>query len=136
MTPKPAIEVSPKAPAFNDDRMEAIMGRLLQVGVLLSSTTVFVGGVLYLRERASVPVSYRTFSGESGSLRHIAQLGHGIAYGDPAAIIQLGVLLLIATPIARVIFAAVAFAIERDRLYLAISLGVLTVLLVSLIKVN
>lgn len=121
---------------FNDERMEAIMGRLLQVGVLLASATVLVGGVLYLRERASIPVSYRTFSGEAGALRHIAQLGHGIAHGDPASIIQLGVLLLIGTPIARVIFAAIAFAIERDRLYLAISLGVLTVLLVSLLHIS
>ena len=121
---------------FDDDRMEAIMGRLLQVGVLLASTTVLVGGVLYLRERASVPVSYRTFSGEAGALRHLSQLAQGIARGDPAAIIQLGVLLLIATPIARVIFATIAFAIERDGLYLAISLGVLAVLLVSLLHIN
>ena len=121
---------------FNDDRMEAIMGRLLQVGVLLASATVLVGGVLYLRERASVPVSYRRFSGEAGALRHLSRLAHGIAHGDPAAIIQLGVLLLIGTPIARVIFAVIAFAIERDRLYLAISLGVLTILLVSFLRIN
>jgi uncharacterized membrane protein len=58
-------------------------------------------------------------------------MGHGIATGDPATIIQLGILLLIATPVARVVFALVAFAIEHDRLYVAVSLTVLAVLLFS-----
>jgi uncharacterized membrane protein len=58
-------------------------------------------------------------------------MGQGIATGDPATIIQLGILLLIATPVARVAFALVAFAIERDRLYVAVSLIVLAVLLFS-----
>jgi len=58
-------------------------------------------------------------------------MGHGLATGDPATIIQLGVLLLIATPVARVAFALVAFAIERDKLYVTVSLTVLVVLLIS-----
>jgi len=58
-------------------------------------------------------------------------MGHGIATGDPATIIQLGILLLIATPVARVAFALIAFAIERDKLYVAVSLTVLSVLLLS-----
>ncbi len=49
--------------------------------------------------------------------------------GDPAAIIQLAVLLLIATPVARVVFALIAFGIERDKLYVAVSALVLAVLL-------
>jgi uncharacterized membrane protein len=56
--------------------------------------------------------------------------------GDAAAIVQLGVLLLIATPIARVIFAAIGFAVERDRLYVAISLAVLAVLIFGLLHVS
>jgi len=55
-----------------------------------------------------------------------------IGQGDPAAIIQVGVLLLIATPVARVVFAAVAFTMQRDRLYVGISVAVLTILLVGL----
>ena len=58
-------------------------------------------------------------------------MGHGLATADPATIIQFGVMLLIATPVARVAFALVAFAIERDRLYVAVSLIVLAVLLFS-----
>jgi Predicted membrane protein len=53
--------------------------------------------------------------------------------GDPTAVIQLGAILLIATPIARVVFAVVGFALERDRFYVVVSLTVLAVLLASLI---
>lgn len=121
-----------EAGGFNDSRMEAIMGRLLQIGVLLASAVVFIGGVLYVRAHSDIPVNHRTFTSEPANLRHPAQLFGLVATGDGAAIIQLGILLLIATPIARVIFAVIGFAIERDRLYVLISLIVLAVLMVGL----
>jgi uncharacterized membrane protein len=76
-------------------------------------------------------VNYKVFVSEPSAFRTVGALLHDIATGDSAAIIQLGVLLLIATPIARVAFAAVGFALERDRLYLAISVVILAVLLVG-----
>jgi uncharacterized membrane protein len=48
------------------------------------------------------------------------------------SIIQFGLLLLIATPVARVLISAVAFALQRDRTYVLITLAVLGVLLLSL----
>lgn len=48
------------------------------------------------------------------------------------AIIQLGLLLLVATPIARVVFSAFAFFAEGDYLYVGITLLVLAVLMFSL----
>jgi uncharacterized membrane protein len=66
-------------------------------------------------------------------LRHPLALLQGIAHGDAPAIVSAGILLLVATPICRVIFAAIAFAIERDRLYVAISLTVLAVLLLGML---
>jgi uncharacterized membrane protein len=127
-------ETASAAPAkgFDDRRMETIMGRLLQAGVLLASAVVLVGGFLYLREHSSKPVDYRTFSGEAADLRYPIRLLRLLATGDAAAIVQLGVLLLIATPVARVVFAVIGFAIERDRLYLCISLIVLAVLMFGL----
>jgi uncharacterized membrane protein len=118
---------------FNDSRMEAMMGRLLQIGVLFASAVVLVGGVLYVHAHSTNPVKYRAFTREPANLRHPAQLFGLVATGDGAAIIQLGILLLIATPIARVIFAVIGFAIERDRLYVLISLIVLAVLMVGLL---
>jgi uncharacterized membrane protein len=125
--------MNPKtAPGFNDQRMETIMGRLLQAGVLLASATVLLGGVLYLRTNSGHSANYRTFTSEPDDLRHPLQLLHLLATGNPAAILQLGILFLIATPIARVVFAVIGFAIERDRLYLAVSLLVFAVLLFGL----
>ena len=118
---------------FDDNKMEAMMGRLLQIGVLLASAVVFVGGVLYVHAHSATPVDYRAFTSEPASLRHPAKLFQLVASGDSAAIIQLGILLLIATPIARVVFAVIGFAIERDRLYVLISLIVLAVLMVGLL---
>ncbi len=51
---------------------------------------------------------------------------------EPRSVIQLGLLLLIATPIARVAFSVVAFAVQRDRVYVGLSAVVLAVLLWSL----
>jgi len=124
----------PGANNFNDARMEAIMGRLLQVGVLLAASVVLAGGAMFLRAQAGDPASYRTFVAHRLELRHPASLLGGLLRGDASSVIELGILLLIATPICRVIFAVVGFAIERDRLYVAISLTVLAVLLFGMLR--
>jgi len=120
--------------AMNDARMEIIMGRLLQAGVLLAASVVLVGGVMYVMARAGEGVSYRVFTARPIALRHPAALLDGVARGDASAILDLGILLLVATPICRVIFAVIAFAMERDRLYVAISLTVLAVLLFGMLR--
>ena len=118
-----------------DSRIENMMGRLLQVGVLLASAVVLIGGLLFLNAHAGAAKDYRTFTGESASLRHPSELFRLLLTGDATAIVQLGVFLLIATPIARVVFAAIGFAVERDRLYVAISLAVLAVLIFGVLHV-
>jgi uncharacterized membrane protein len=119
---------------FDDRRMEVIMGRLLQVGVLLASFVMLVGGVLYTRTHHAEAPNYRVFSSEPQNLRHLGGVISGIRTGEPAAIIQLAVILLIATPVARVVFALIGFAIERDKLYILVSSVVLLVLLFGFIR--
>ena len=118
---------------FDDRRMEVIMGRLLQVGVLLASFVMVAGGALYIRSHAGETPNYRVFSSEPQRLRHFSGVLEGIETGDPAALIQLAVLLLIATPVCRVIFGVVGFALLRDKLYTVISLIVLGVLVFSFV---
>lgn len=52
---------------------------------------------------------------------------------EPAAIAQLGLVTLLATPVARVAASVVGFALEGDRLYAAITTGVLVILLISIL---
>jgi uncharacterized membrane protein len=121
---------------FDDRRMEIVMGRLLQVGVMLSSLVMAIGGGLYTRAHHGEMPDYRVFSSEPQRLRHLGGIVAGIKVGDPAAFIQLAVLLLIATPVARVLFALIAFAIERDKLYIVVSAMVLAVLLYGFFRSN
>ncbi len=114
---------------LTDQRMEVMMGRLLQAGVLLASAVVLTGGLLYLHANAGHVADFGSFNGEPADLRHLTELLHLLVRGNPAAIIQFGILLLIATPIARVLFAVVGFAMEQDRLYVAVSLIVFAVLM-------
>jgi uncharacterized membrane protein len=121
---------------FDDRRMEVIMGRLLQCGVLLASFVMLAGGLLYTRAHHGETPNYRVFSSEPQRLRHLDGIIGGIKVVDPAAFIQLAVLLLIATPVARVVFALIAFAIERDKLYIVVSAVVLAVLLYGFFHSN
>jgi len=100
--------------------------------VLLSALVVWSGAVIYLIRHRHDPADYRVFHGEPTDLRHI----HGILHDSIAlhgrGIIQLGLLLLIATPIARVAFSVFGFAEERDWMYVGFTLIVLLILLYSL----
>jgi uncharacterized membrane protein len=123
-----------RAGRFDDARMEIIMGRLLQVGVLLAASVVLVGGVMYVFAHAGEAANYRIFVAHPAGVRRLPALAAGIVRGDASAVIQLGILLLVATPICRVIFAVIGFTLERDRLYVAVSLVVLAVLLFGMLR--
>jgi uncharacterized membrane protein len=118
---------------WDDQRIEIIIGNLLRGGVLLSASVVALGGVIYLVRHGHAIASYRAFHGDASPLRSVGGIVHGLMHGSAGAIIQLGLLLLIGTPIARVVFSALAFARERDYLYVAFTLTVLAVLLYSLL---
>jgi uncharacterized membrane protein len=120
--------------SWNDQRIETIIGNLLRAGVILAAAVVFAGGILYLVRHGHETVSYSTFHGEPEALKSIVGVFHGVMALQARAIIQLGLLLLIATPIARVVFSAVAFALEHDYLYVCITLVVLAILLYSLLS--
>jgi len=118
---------------MNDKRLETIIGRLLQVGVFLAAATVLAGGVLYLVEGNSGRVNFRDFTPGGPDLRSLAGIVNSAVHLHSLGLMQLGLLLLIATPVARVAMAVVGFALEHDRLYTVVSLIVLAVLAASLI---
>ncbi|MGB9103684.1 MAG: DUF1634 domain-containing protein [Terriglobales bacterium] len=119
---------------WTDDRLEIVIGNLLRIGVTIAAVVVLAGGILYLAKHGSLPVDYGSFHGEPRELRSISGIIRAAPSGNPRAIIQLGLLLLIATPVARVIFSAFGFLRERDYRYVLITLIVLGVLLYSILK--
>ena len=129
-----AAETDTSTGAWSDERLEIIIGNLLRIGVAASAAVVLAGGVLYLLKYGGETVDYRTFRGEPENLRSLSGIVHAAAAGHPAGIIQAGLLLLIATPIARVIFSAFGFVKERVYRYVFITLIVLGVLLYSILK--
>lgn len=117
---------------MTDQRMDQLIGGLLRGGVLLSAAVTLAGGVWHFAQNGTALPDYRIFHGEPAELRSVIGVLHGIAQGHSAALIQFGLLLLIATPVARVVLCVVAFAAEGDRTYVAITLIVLAVLVASL----
>jgi len=123
-----------------DVQIEQFLGNLLRAGVVLAASVVLTGGVLYLarhggerwNSRDFDPPDLRHFEGEPADLRSPVGVITDAIKLTSRGLIQLGLLLLIATPVARVFFSAVAFAWERDYLYVMLTLIVLTVLLGSL----
>ena len=115
-----------------EKRMDAVMGRLLQAGVTLAAMVVFAGGVLYLARHAMPTLDYKHFSGEPEAYRTLRGIWADAMAGHGRGWIQLGLLVLIATPVARVVFSVLAFLRQRDWVYVAVTLIVLGLLCYSL----
>jgi uncharacterized membrane protein len=120
-------------PSWTDQRIENILGNLLRAGVLLSALVVSIGGVIYLLRHGHSPMEFRVFRGEPADLRDVRGIIRDTLALRGRGIIQLGLLLLIATPVARVAFSIFGFAEERDRMYVVFTVIVFSILLYSLI---
>jgi uncharacterized membrane protein len=113
--------------------MDEIIGNLLRFGVMLSALIVLFGAVIYLLRHGHAPTEYRVFRGEPAGLRSVRGILREALALRGRGIIQLGLLFLIATPVARVAFSIFGFAEEKDRMYVVVASIVLLVLLYSLI---
>jgi uncharacterized membrane protein len=120
-----------KTPKISDAGIERMVSVVLRSGVLISALVVLAGGVYYLVRHGDEIADYRTFRGQPSIDRIVPQIVQGAIELRASSIIQAGILLLIATPIARVAFSLIGFALERDGKYVAITAIVLAVLLYS-----
>jgi uncharacterized membrane protein len=120
-------------PKLTDFDIERMVGVLLRAGVFIAGAVVLYGGILFLIRHGGEPVHVGKFVGEPAIDRYALQIMKGAVSGRARSIIQLGILLLIGTPIARVALSLFGFLVERDRKYVVITAIVLAVLLYSLI---
>ncbi|HEV2616310.1 MAG TPA: DUF1634 domain-containing protein [Candidatus Acidoferrales bacterium] len=118
---------------WNDERMDRIISVLLRTGVILSSIVVLIGGIWYLAESWRLAPDYHTFRGEPSNLNGLRGIAKGLFSWRGRNWIQFGLVMLVATPLARVAFSVFAFFKERDWLYVALTLLVLSVLMFSFI---
>jgi len=119
--------------AQTDKRIDQLMGLLLRSGVILAASIVLAGGVIYLVRYPFPPINYHVFQGEPQNLRTVSGVFSEAKAFHGRGLIQLGLLVLIATPIARVTFSVFAFFYERDWKYVVFTLIVLGLLLYSLL---
>jgi uncharacterized membrane protein len=116
-----------------DQKMDAIMGILLRSGVISAAVIVLIGGILFLMRHKTPVTDYHIFSGEPSDLRTISGIFADVKAFRARGLIQLGLLVLIATPVARVIFSLFAFMYQKDWKYVVFTAIVLGLLLYSLL---
>ena len=115
-----------------DRDVEKIVGKLLRFGVITASLVVLAGGLLFLVQYGKeARPDYHIFKGEENSYITFEGIFMGLFTFKPMAIIQFGVLLLIITPIMRILFSLFAFILEKDKMYVVITLIVLAIILGS-----
>ncbi len=112
-------------PTFSERRFEQFIGNLLRVGVFLASTLVLIGGIFYLINHGGETVNYQFFRGEPTEFRSPPEVATSVLLGRRRGLIQLGLLLLIATPVIRVACSLLAFVRQQDYTYAIITLIVL-----------
>jgi uncharacterized membrane protein len=117
-----------------DHDLDLSVAAMLRIGVTLAAIVVLAGGILSLRHPHTTPADYSHFNPGTESLRTLTGIVRGTLHLDPQSIIQLGLVLLIATPVARVILCIIGFARQRSALYVTISSIVLAILLYSLTR--
>lgn len=129
---------TPRAPheatgRWSDHAVEQLVGRLLQVGVAVAAAIVVVGGAALLARHGHATADFERFHAGPSELRSVGGIVRGALALDSRAVVQLGLVVLIATPVARVALTLVAFVLQRDRIYTAITSLVLALLLYGLL---
>ena len=123
--------LDPRA-GWSDDQADARLSRVLQVGVVVAAAIVALGGILFLASAGRSAPDLGAFRGEPEGFRHVRGIVNAARTGSGLGVIQLGLLVLMATPVARVAFSLFAFVRQRDWAYVAITTLVLALLTASM----
>lgn len=123
---KPEVMVKPGEAEAN---VYADVYKVLITGMLISTTLFAVGIVLALLHPRSVPLT----PDWARRYYHWNVIAAGIRHGDPAVIMLIASVLLILTPVARVVMSIYAFAVDHDRKYVMVTSIVLLVMVATVI---
>lgn len=130
LDPKQSTPAAAERPG-GDRAVQDVSAWVLRTGVVSSVGVMLLGmGLTFFHH----PPSVAEMTGAAGRATYgLAEIAHGIAHGDGKSLVELGVLMLVLTPVVRVALSAVIFAVEeRDFRYAGITLVVLAMTLFSL----
>ncbi|RYE04532.1 MAG: DUF1634 domain-containing protein [Sphingobacteriaceae bacterium] len=119
---------------FKDADVQLLIGNVLRWGVIVSMLIVFCGGLIYVYRHGHETASYQIFKNEPDFLKNINGIFNGVLAVKGRAIIQTGIIVLIATPIIRILLSVVSFLLEKDYLYVGITLAVLCIIITSMLS--
>lgn len=114
-----------------DKNMQHTLANVLRIGVWLATATIALGGIVFLHSKAHTKIVFDVFKPHDATYISVATILSGLKVADGLAIVQLGIFLLILTPVVRVLFAVVGFLKEKDYLYVAIGTLVLLIIFLS-----
>lgn len=116
-------------------KVEILISNLLRVGVISSLVVVVAGTAMSF-------VHHPNYLSSAHELQRLTTPGaafphtlketfQGLRQGNGRSVVVLGLLLLVATPVMRVAVTVIAFLIQRDHIFAAITTIVLILLLLS-----
>jgi uncharacterized membrane protein len=125
--------------AQTEPRFKAVIAYVLRYGVVASFALVALGSLLLFSEGqtgySSLGTAQQLFDAQDKFLVGLVPLIQGVLAAKPYAIIDLGLVVLLATPVARVVISIALFADERSYAFVAITSTVLAILLLSMFVV-
>ncbi|HBM17206.1 MAG TPA: DUF1634 domain-containing protein [Lentisphaeria bacterium] len=119
---------------LSNHRLQILVGNLLRTGVIIAATVVLLGGIVYLYHHGFEPIDYKVFHRVPPELCYIPGIVGNALEFHGKGLIQLGLLILIATPVARVTLSIIGFALQRDIMYVIVTTIVFVILIYSLIN--
>ena len=126
---------TPAEPGPGGHPMEIWISHVLRFGVVAAAVVILLGLLVYVAvgPPSGGPTSVHQILHSSETSVRPGGVFHGAIGGDSIALIQVGVLALILTPITRVAMSIVLFSSERDGVFVLITSVVLAVLVLGLI---
>jgi uncharacterized membrane protein len=114
---------------LTDTDLETFIGYLLRYGVLTASVVVLAGGLVYLWRHGQESPGWRRFTGEPDKMKKPGLMLEAIFHGEGRPLIMAGLMILIATPIARIFISVLGYLVEKDYFYVMLTAIVLLIIL-------